>query len=148
MMDSGVQSITSITLICVMLSALHCLMKWNASLDCLSKRLNPSAIQTIKLDFMFMQNQTNATRKQSQNTSDVILVARSLPHPELTAMMSMPEPLHFITTLSSFGYDPLNCPDCKHEMLFLELYYNHKRVSLEEMYEKAMSRSRRKQSSA
>ena len=50
--------------------------------------------------------------------------------------------------LSSFEYDPLNCPDCKHEMLFLELYYNHKRVSLEEMYEKAMSRSRRKQSSA
>ena len=50
--------------------------------------------------------------------------------------------------LSSFGYDPLKCPDCKHEMLFLELYYNHKRVSLEEMYEKAMSRSRRKQSSA
>ncbi len=50
--------------------------------------------------------------------------------------------------LSSFGYDPLNCPDCNHEMLFLELYYNHKRVSLEEMYEKAMSRSRRKQSSA
>ena len=50
--------------------------------------------------------------------------------------------------LSSFEYDPLNCPDCKHEMLFLELYYNHKRVFLEEMYEKAMSRSRRKQSSA
>ena len=40
--------------------------------------------------------------------------------------------------LSSFEYDPLNCPDCKHEMLFLELYYNHKRVSLEEMYEKAI----------
>ena len=50
--------------------------------------------------------------------------------------------------LSSFEYDPLNCPDCKHEMFFLEFYYNHKRVSLEEMYEKAMSRSRRKQSSA
>ena len=50
--------------------------------------------------------------------------------------------------LSSFGYDPLNCPDCKHEMLFLKLYYNHKRVSLEEIYEKVMSRSRRKQSSA
>ena len=48
---------------------------------------------------MFMQNQTNATRKQSQNTSDVILGAQSLPHPELTAMMSMPAPLHFITTV-------------------------------------------------
>ena len=50
--------------------------------------------------------------------------------------------------LSSFGYDPLVCPDCQHRMEFLELYFNHQRVSLEEMYEKAMSRSRRKQSSA
>lgn len=50
--------------------------------------------------------------------------------------------------LSSFGYDPLKCPDCKHEMLFLELYYNHKRVSLEEMYEKIMSKARRRWSSA
>lgn len=30
--------------------------------------------------------------------------------------------------LLSFGYDPLNCPKCKHEMLFAELYYNHRRV--------------------
>ena len=50
--------------------------------------------------------------------------------------------------LSSFGYDPLKCPDCKHEMLFLELYFNHKRVSLEEMYEKIMSKARRRWSSA
>ena len=50
--------------------------------------------------------------------------------------------------LSSFGYDPLVCPDCQHRMEFLELYFNHQRVSLEEMYEKAMSRSHRKQSSA
>lgn len=50
--------------------------------------------------------------------------------------------------LSSFGYDPLECPDCKHKMEFLELYYNHKRVSLEELYEKAMSKSRGKRSSA
>ena len=48
--------------------------------------------------------------------------------------------------LSSFGYDPLECPDCKME--FLELYYKHQRVSLEELYEKAMSKSRRKRSSA
>ena len=45
-----------------------------------------------------------------------------------------------------FGYDPLECPDCKHKMMFLELYYNHKRVSLEELYEKAMSKSRGKRS--
>lgn len=50
--------------------------------------------------------------------------------------------------LSSFGYDPLECPKCKHQMTLLQLYYNHKRVSLEELYEKAMSKSRGKRSSA
>ena len=50
--------------------------------------------------------------------------------------------------LHSFGYDPLECPDCKHKMEFLELYFNHRRVSLEEMYEKVMSKSRGKRSSA
>ena len=49
--------------------------------------------------------------------------------------------------LSSFGYDPLKC-ECGTTMLFLELYFNHKRVSLEEMYKKVMSRSRGKSSSA
>ena len=49
--------------------------------------------------------------------------------------------------LTSFGYDPLTC-ECGTTMLFLELYYKHKRVSLEELYEKAMSRSRGKRSSA
>ena len=49
--------------------------------------------------------------------------------------------------LSSFGYDPLVCPDCQHRMEFLELYFNHQRVSLEEMYEKVMSKSRGKRSS-
>ena len=50
--------------------------------------------------------------------------------------------------LISFGYDPLECPDCKQKMIFLELYYNHQRVSLEELYEQAMSNSRGKRSSA
>lgn len=50
--------------------------------------------------------------------------------------------------LSSFGYDSLKCPDCQHKMVLLELYYNHKRVSLEELYEKAMPKSRGKRSSA
>lgn len=49
--------------------------------------------------------------------------------------------------LSSFGYDPLKC-ECGTAMLFLELYFNHKRVSLEEMYENVMSRSRGRRSSA
>ncbi|MFQ7354190.1 MAG: hypothetical protein ACLROG_14760 [Coprococcus phoceensis] len=43
-----------------------------------------------------------------------------------------------------FGYDPLECPNCKQKMELLELYYNHKRVSLEELYERAMSKSFRK----
>lgn len=50
--------------------------------------------------------------------------------------------------LSSFGYDPLKCPECGTTMLFMELYYNHQRVSLEELYGKAMSKARGKRSSA
>ena len=50
--------------------------------------------------------------------------------------------------LTSFGYDPLECPNCKHKMTVLEIYYNHKCVSLEELYEKAISKSRGKRSSA
>ena len=34
--------------------------------------------------------------------------------------------------LSAFGYDPLKC-SCGATMLFLELYFNHQRVSLEEI---------------
>ena len=50
--------------------------------------------------------------------------------------------------LSSFGYDPLICPHCKQQLVILEIYQNHRRVPLEELYEKAMSRSRGKRSSA
>lgn len=46
--------------------------------------------------------------------------------------------------LSSFGYDPLKCPKCGTMMLFLELKHNHRRVSLEDLYEKIMSKSRKK----
>ena len=49
--------------------------------------------------------------------------------------------------LFAFGYDPIKC-DCGCTMLFLELHFNHQHVSLEEMYEKIMSRSRGKRSSA
>lgn len=41
--------------------------------------------------------------------------------------------------LLSFGYDPLQCPKCKHTMVFLELFYKHKQVSLVELYERAMA---------
>lgn len=42
--------------------------------------------------------------------------------------------------LLSFGYDPLCCPKCKNTMSFLELYFNHKRVPLDEMYKKVMNK--------
>ena len=42
----------------------------------------------------------------------------------------------------SFGYDPLKCPHCHHDMCLLEIYYNHQRVSLEELYERAMAKAR------
>lgn len=41
----------------------------------------------------------------------------------------------------AFGYNPLKCPDCGSSMVFDELYFAHRRVSLQELYEKAMSRS-------
>lgn len=44
--------------------------------------------------------------------------------------------------LLSFGYDPLCCPNCKHTMSLTELFYNHKKVSLEDMYKKVMAKSR------
>lgn len=44
--------------------------------------------------------------------------------------------------LVSFGYDPLQCPKCNHEMQFLKLYYKHMPVSLEELYERVMVKSR------
>jgi predicted SnoaL-like aldol condensation-catalyzing enzyme len=42
--------------------------------------------------------------------------------------------------LLSFGYDSLKCPRCEHEMLFVELYYDHHRVSLKELYERTMAK--------
>lgn len=40
--------------------------------------------------------------------------------------------------LTSFGYDPLICPYCGCTMEILEVYYNHKPVSLQELNERAM----------
>ena len=42
--------------------------------------------------------------------------------------------------LSSFGYDPLKCPNCGKTMEILEIYYNHQPVSLQELYERVMSK--------
>ena len=44
--------------------------------------------------------------------------------------------------LHYFGYDPLKCPNCGTNMIFLELYFKHKPVSLQELYEKAMRKHR------
>ena len=42
--------------------------------------------------------------------------------------------------LHSFGYDPLKCPCCGETMTFLDRYYNHQHISLNEMYERTMHR--------
>ena len=44
--------------------------------------------------------------------------------------------------LLSFGYDPLQCPKCNHQMEFLELYHNHKPVPLQELYERVMTKAK------
>jgi len=49
-----------------------------------------------------------------------------------------------ISILSSFGYDPLKCPCCGTEMTILEIYYNHKHVSLQELYERTMRTTQHK----
>lgn len=46
----------------------------------------------------------------------------------------------------SFGYDPLKCKDCGKTMLLLELYHNHHKVSLEDLYERVMSKHRNSRS--
>lgn len=40
----------------------------------------------------------------------------------------------------SFGYDPLCCPNCKIGMTLTDLYFNHKRIPLEEMYERTLAK--------
>ena len=44
--------------------------------------------------------------------------------------------------LSSFGYDPLQCPHCRNTLRFLELRFRHRSVSLRECYERTMARAR------
>ena len=39
--------------------------------------------------------------------------------------------------LLAFGYNPIQCPNCKETMEILEIYKNHHRVSLQELYERA-----------
>jgi len=50
--------------------------------------------------------------------------------------------------LSCFGYDPIKCTCCGSTMTVIELYYKHERVSLDEMYKRAMSKARRTRSPA
>ena len=46
----------------------------------------------------------------------------------------------------SMGYDPLKCPCCGKEMVFLEMYHKRDRLSLSEMYERVMAKNRRSRS--
>ena len=41
---------------------------------------------------------------------------------------------------SCFGYDPIQCPNCKKQMELLDLYYKHTKVSLEDLYERTMAK--------
>lgn len=40
----------------------------------------------------------------------------------------------------SFGYDPISCPCCHEKMTLLEIYHKHKRIPLDELYQKAMAK--------
>lgn len=42
--------------------------------------------------------------------------------------------------LLSFGYDPLQCPKCNSQMEILDIYHNHHRVSLPDLYERTKIR--------
>ena len=46
--------------------------------------------------------------------------------------------------LLAFGYDPIQCPNCKITMEILEIYHNHHRGSLQELYKRAYIRYRAK----
>jgi len=50
--------------------------------------------------------------------------------------------------LIAFGYNPLLCPKCGHNMEIVNIIYNHHSVSLEEMFRKLMLSSRGRFSSA
>lgn len=45
-----------------------------------------------------------------------------------------------ICILTSFGYDPLQCPKCGKTMQIVEIYYKHKPVSLQDLYERTMKK--------
>lgn len=45
---------------------------------------------------------------------------------------------------SSFGYDPIKCPCCNDTMVVLEIYYNHKEVNLQELYERTILKNKSK----
>lgn len=50
--------------------------------------------------------------------------------------------------LLTFGYDPLKCSNCNTNMTLLELYHNHQRIPLHEIYEKVMAKHRGRRSPA
>lgn len=48
----------------------------------------------------------------------------------------------------SFNHDPLQCPHCKHSMEFIELYFQKQHLSLQDLYDNVMAKSRGFSSSA
>ena len=67
-------------------------------------------------------------------------LAKAVPKPKHKILLDFNQWRTLI--LLSFGYDPLECPNCGQKMIFLELYHNHKRVSLTELYERATVKAR------
>lgn len=67
------------------------------------------------------------------------LLHKAVPRPKHQIMLQFTQWRNNL--LLSFGYDPLECT-CGHKMQFVELYFNHHRVPLEELYERAMTKAR------
>ncbi len=83
-------------------------MLWNAPPVCLSNLSVSNTVLDSKLHLVISKEKHRIYRSFAQWRTSIFL---------------------------SFGYDPLYCSECNHKMEFLELYYSHKRVPLEEMYE-------------
>ena len=45
---------------------------------------------------------------------------------------------------SSFGYDPLKCAECGHQMILVDPYRSHIHIPLKALYERTMLKARQK----
>ena len=68
------------------------------------------------------------------------LIRRAIPSEKRKAYLAFSTWRNAI--IDAFGYDPIKCPFCGNTMVVLELYYRHRKVSLEELYQKACRKFR------